>query len=239
MSKVSVPLTIIYQDNHLIACDKPAEVLSVPGRGVDKQDSVYQRLQESYPSLRIVHRLDMATSGIMLFARNGFCEKALHQQFRQRQVFKRYYALVHRQCDSQQLELEIEKEPQPHQGSIDFPLIADWHNRPKQMVCYQRGKASQTFWRLAINKRVAQGYVSMLSLQPVTGRSHQLRVHLAASGWPIIGDKLYNAGGLLPANRTMLHASSLRFQHPITKKRMLLRSSLPEAIRSYWHSLSS
>ena len=236
MSNASSDIKIIYQDKHLIACNKPAGILSVPGRGIDKQDSVYKRLQETHTNLRIVHRLDMATSGIMLFSLNGFCEKALHQQFRQRQVAKRYCALVYRQSDGQKIKKECQ---QQRQGSIEFPLTADWHNRPKQKVCYQHGKPSQTFWRLCISKQLSQGCASMISLRPITGRSHQLRVHLAESGWPIIGDNLYNKTGFLLANRTMLHACSLRYRHPITGKTMLLRSPLPESMKSYWRSLSN
>ena len=219
---MSHSVTILYVDDYLIVCDKPEAVLSVPGRGIDKQDCVLSRLQQVYPEARIVHRLDMVTSGVMVFARGGFAERMLHKQFRERTVGKRYYALV-------------QGSPTEARGCIRLPLASDWQHRPKQKVCHQQGKPSVSHWRVLAKKSIYGVLTSLLSIQPLTGRSHQIRVHLAESGMPIIGDRLYNIEDCFQPTRTMLHATMLSFSHPVTGCKMLLRSKLPHSIVSWWH----
>ncbi|MDR2195215.1 MAG: RluA family pseudouridine synthase [Gallionellaceae bacterium] len=184
---------VIYQDDALLTADKPAGLLAVPGRGADKQDSLYTRILQQFPDALIVHRLDMATSGLIVFARGAEMQRALSRMFRERKVEKRYVALV-------------EGEMENAEGEITLPIMADWPNRPKQKVDVA-GKPSHTRYRVM---SFAES-VTRLELEPVTGRTHQLRVHLAAIGHPIIGDTLYDGQA---AERLMLHAQSLRFAHP-------------------------
>lgn len=195
----------IYCDASLLVAEKPAGLLSVPGRGTDKQDCFSTRLQQYYPDVMVVHRLDMATSGLMLFARNPEMQRTLSRMFHDRKIDKIYHAVV-----AGQLETE---------GEIALPLLADWPNRPRQKIDPVSGKSALTRYR-------PQGYVpgsdtSQVILEPVTGRTHQLRVHLAAIGHPILGDALY---GGRPCNRMLLHAGELSFTHPITNAPLTLRS---------------
>jgi tRNA pseudouridine32 synthase / 23S rRNA pseudouridine746 synthase len=196
-------VVVIYVDEDLLVVIKPAGLLAVPGRGADKQDCCSARLAQIYGPLHIVHRLDQATSGLMVFARNAFALKHLHQQFALRSVHKRYEALVHGQV-------------QPQAFEINLPLLADWANRPKQKVDLVNGKASCTQVQLLSFDPVTQW--SRVSLAPETGRTHQLRVHLQAIGHPIVGDALY--GDAQSADRLMLHACELGFQHPVTHEKM-------------------
>ncbi|MDH4217008.1 MAG: RluA family pseudouridine synthase [Gallionella sp.] len=185
----------IYCDDLLLVANKPAGMLSVPGRGEDKQDCFSARTQQQYPDALVVHRLDMATSGLMLFARGDEMQRRLSQMFHEREVAKRYVAVVAGKLAGA--------------GEIDLPLAADWPNRPKQKVDHASGKHSLTRYRLLTHDVVTQ--TSRVELEPVTGRTHQLRVHLAAIGHPIIGDALY---GGRASTRMMLHASLLNFAHP-------------------------
>lgn len=191
--------------------DKPTLLLAVPGRGPDKQDCVVARLAQSYPGIREVHRLDWETSGLMLLARHKEAHRALSRQFQEREVHKRYTALVYSRLSTAS-------------GSIELPLCCDWPNRPRQMVDHERGKPSQTLWRrLACDEQS-----SRVELTPVTGRSHQLRVHLQAIGHPILGDPLYaHASALGMAPRLMLHACELGFQHPSSGEAMHFSSPPP------------
>ena len=202
-----VDLSIAYIDDHLIVFDKPAGLLSVPGRAPENQDCVVARLQAAYPDALTVHRLDMVTSGLLLHGRGKAMQVALSKLFEARQVHKRYVAVV-------------EGELAEASGEILLPLRCDWDNRPRQMVDWQLGKPAHTRWQLlgheAGNSRVL--------LEPVTGRSHQLRLHLASIGHPIVGDALY---GAQPAPRVCLHASELGFAHPQGGQPMLLRSHAP------------
>ena len=161
-------------DEHLLVCDKPAGLLAVPGRGEAGRDCLLARLQPRWPDLEVVHRLDMATSGLIVFARGKAAQRALSIAFASRSVSKRYVAVV-------------QGEVTPAEGEIDLPLIADWPQRPKQKVDFASGKPSLTRYRVL----QAQGGTTRLELEPVTGRSHQLRVHLMAIGHPILGDALY------------------------------------------------
>lgn len=187
-------LPVVYQDEDVIAVDKPAGLLSVPGRGAEKRDSVEWRIKQEYCGAAAVHRLDMSTSGIMLIAKHKDAERYYKTAFEQRRVKKGYVAICHG--------LIAEDE-----GEMNAPLIGDWVNRPKQKVCYETGKAALT--RFCVLSR--QCDQTRVALFPHTGRSHQLRVHLADKGHPIVGDNLYGdaADCLLP--RLLLHAEWLLF----------------------------
>lgn len=187
---------LLYTDDHLLVAVKPAGLLSVPGRGPDKQDCLSARVQHRFPEARVVHRLDMATSGLILFARSPVMQRKLSIMFQQREIDKRYLAV----CGGM-LALP--------QGEIDLPIAPDWPNRPLQRIDIEHGKPSLTRYRLL---RQENGH-SRVELEPVTGRTHQLRVHLAAIGHPILGDGLY--GDEHSAPRLLLHACLLRFTHPM------------------------
>lgn len=191
-------LDLIYHDEWLLIANKPADLLSVPGRGADKQDCLVTRLQQSFPDALTVHRLDMATSGLMIFARGAQMQRQLSEQFRERKIEKCYVAVVF-------------GKPSSAQGEINLPIIADWPNRPLQKID-PAGKPSLTRYTLLAFDEVNN--FSRLLLEPVTGRTHQLRVHMAAIGHPILGDALYGDAGSAP--RLLLHASSLSFIHPFS-----------------------
>lgn len=205
-------LHVLYEDDDLIVIDKPAGLLSVPGRLPEHQDSAYLRLLEKYPQAKVTHRLDMATSGILLFAKHRDAEVAMSKLFQARGVKKNYVALVQGHLGGQ--------------GSIELPLITDWPNRPKQKVDFEMGKAAKTLYQqLEYN---AEQDISRILLEPITGRSHQLRVHLAHIGHPISGDKLYHFDAAASAlNRLALHASYLAFTHPLQAHDLMLESTVP------------
>lgn len=204
-------LPLVYVDESIAVVDKPTLLLSVPGRGPDKEDSVVTRLAHEYPGIREVHRLDWETSGLMLLARTREAHSDLSRQFREREVAKLYEAVVYG-------ELAAET------GEINLPLRCDWPNRPRQMVDPEQGKPSLTRWNLL---SVENG-CSRVALTPVTGRSHQLRVHMQALGHPILGDKLYaHPEAFAMAERLLLHASSIAFQHPNSRESMVFESSVP------------
>jgi tRNA pseudouridine32 synthase / 23S rRNA pseudouridine746 synthase len=200
----------LYEDESLVAIDKPAGMLSVPGRGEANRDCAAARVQAALPDVLVVHRLDQATSGVMLFGRGAVVQRALSIAFAERRVAKRYEAIVHG--------LVLEDE-----GAVDLPLITDWPNRPRQTVDHATGKPSLT--RYAVLSRDAASNTTRLRLEPVTGRSHQLRVHLAAIGHPIVGDTLYSQPTLGP--RLMLHACELRLPHPHDARTLAIVSPLP------------
>ncbi|MFN4115183.1 MAG: RluA family pseudouridine synthase [Inhella sp.] len=182
---------IVHIDEQLIAVDKPAGLLSVPGRGEDKQDCAWARVRAQFPEALVVHRLDQATSGLLLLARGPVAQRSLSRLFEQRQVVKHYLA-------------EVWGEIAEAQGEIGLPLAADWPNRPRQQVDHERGRPSLTRWR----RLSTTGDRSRLLLEPLTGRAHQLRVHCLAIGHPIVGDALYDPKR--PSTRLMLHATELR-----------------------------
>lgn len=187
---------LIYIDDALIVADKPAGLLAVPGRGEAGRDNLASRVQARHADALVVHRLDMATSGLMLLARGAAMQRVLSLAFAERQVDKTYIAVVEGLLAADE-------------GRIDAPLAADWPHRPRQKVDMACGKPSLTHWRVL--QRGADG--TRLALQPVTGRSHQLRVHLQHIGHPIRGDTLY--APLPPsAPRLLLHATALSLQHP-------------------------
>lgn len=203
----------LHADADCIVAVKPSGMLSVPGRGALGQDCLAARVQAGFTDALVVHRLDMSTSGLMLFARGAAAQRVLSAAFAAREVHKRYIAVVHGRVE-------------PALGEIDLPLSADWPNRPKQMVDHDIGKPSLTRWRvLAVD---AARDATRLELEPVTGRAHQLRVHLLALGHPILGDALYAPPEVLArADRLLLHASSLRFAHPATGEQLALESAAP------------
>ena len=207
-----------HADAHLLVLEKPAGLLSVPGRGADKQDCLAARVQRLYPDALVVHRLDMATSGLWLMARGPGMQRLLSQAFAQRQVAKRYVAVVAGR-------LEPVDPGADGWCLIDLPLAADWPNRPRRIVDREGGKPSQTRWRVV---PCADRGATRLELEPLTGRSHQLRVHLQALGHPILGDALYappEVQALAP--RLLLHATELRFAHPASGQPVAFASPAP------------
>lgn len=207
-------LTVLYADDAMLVLDKPAGLLSVPGRGEDKQDCLSARAQRLHPDALVVHRLDMATSGLMVMARGAPAQRALNHAFASRTVTKRYVAIVDGHPGA----------PTETWGLIDLPIVVDWPNRPRRIIDHQMGKASVTRWRvLSYNSPHA---TTRIELEPVTGRSHQLRVHLLALGHPILGDALYGSARVQAmAGRLLLHACSLELCHPLTGQVMHFASA--------------
>ncbi|MFT4172538.1 MAG: pseudouridine synthase [Rhodocyclaceae bacterium] len=204
---------VVHADEDIVVVDKPSGLLAVPGRGADKADCMAARVQALYPDALIVHRLDMATSGLMVFARGAAMHRALSMAFEARQVGKRYVAMVHGHLNDAA-------------GEINLPLIADWPNRPLQKVDHDIGKPSLT--RYALIGHDAARAASRVQLEPVTGRSHQLRVHLCAIGHPILGDDFYGGEeNRLRAPRLLLHASRLDLPHPRTAAALSFASAAP------------
>jgi len=206
-------MTLLYADEALLVLNKPAGLLSVPGRGADKQDCLSTRVQRHDPQARVVHRLDMATSGLLLMARSAAVQRQLSLAFAARAVQKHYEAVV---CG-----LLLPTDPGDAQGwsVIDLPILLDWPRRPLRVIDAQRGKPSSTRWRVLSTDTAAD--TTRLALMPVTGRSHQLRVHLQAMGHPVLGDALYAPTAVQAlAPRLLLHASGLALAHPVSGQPM-------------------
>jgi tRNA pseudouridine32 synthase/23S rRNA pseudouridine746 synthase len=204
---------VVHADAHCIVAIKPSGLLSVPGRGEHGRDCLAVRVQAMFGDALVVHRLDMATSGLMLFARGANAQRRLSLAFAQREVQKRYVAIV-AGCVA------------PAQGEIDLPLIADWPNRPRQKVDLALGKPSLTHYRVLGFDGTRD--TTRLELEPVTGRGHQLRVHLLAVGHPILGDALYAPPHTQPrSDRLLLHATALRFIHPMSGETLQFESTVP------------
>ena len=216
---------LVHADHWLLVFDKPPGLLSVPGRGADKQDCLSARAQSLYPDALVVHRLDMATSGLFLMARGAVVQRLLSAAFAQRQVGKRYEAVV-----AGRLEPAADADAQGW-GLIDLPLAADWPNRPRRVVDRENGKPSQTRWRVILPRPPGKGWgegTTRLELEPLSGRSHQLRVHLQALGHPILGDTLYAPPDVqMLAPRLLLHATQLRLAHPATGAALAFASAAP------------
>ena len=189
----------LYEDHALLVLLKPAGLLCVPGRGPDKQDCLSARAQAHWPDALVVHRLDMATSGLVLLARNKTAQAQLSQAFAQRQVHKRYSAIAAGALHTKGWQ------------QVDAPLRCDWEQRPRQMVDPLAGKPSTTRWQVLDTLPDA----TRVALEPITGRSHQLRVHLLALGHPILGDTLYQGDAAATFHRLMLHACHLALPHPV------------------------
>ena len=202
LSPCQTPLPILYVDRELVLVNKPSGLLSVPGRDPRYYDSVYSRLLAHFGDIHVVHRLDMDTSGVMVMARHKEALRHLSRQFQQRTTSKHYLAWV----DGQLLQPE---------GEVNLPLRCDWPNRPRQMVDMLAGKPSLTRYKLCHYDRARDA--SLVRLYPHTGRSHQLRVHMAALGHPILGCRFYATDrALAKAPRLQLHAEYLRVLQPAT-----------------------
>lgn len=201
---------VIHADHEILVVDKPAGLLSVPGRGEDRADCLIARLAGPFPEVLLVHRLDLDTSGVMVFALTRHAQRHLGLQFEKRQVKKVYLARVAGRLE-------------PATGTVDLPLIVDWPNRPKQMVDHDRGRPARTDWRV-VRTTDAE---TRVRLMPLTGRSHQLRVHMASLGHPILGDPLYAEGEARDHPRLMLHAESLRLRHPDGGRHMTFSAPAP------------
>ncbi len=215
----SPALRLLYADAQLLVFDKPSGLLSVPGRGEHKQDCLSARAQRLYPDALVVHRLDMATSGLLLMARGKASQSTLGKAFANGAVHKRYEALVQGQPQGDAQTTDPADAPDGW-NRIDLPILLDWPRRPLSIISPQ-GKPSQTRWRLL----QTQTDCSRVALEPLTGRSHQLRVHLLAIGHPILGDALYTPGHASTASRLMLHATDLRFPHPATGEALHFHST--------------
>lgn len=197
-------LDIVYADDDVLVLDKPHGLLSVPGKAPGHKDSLQLRVQRVYPTATVVHRLDMATSGIMLFALNKLSHRHLSKQFELREVDKTYYARVYGHINQ-------------NSGKVDAPLICDWPNRPMQMVDIENGKSALTYYEVIVQDR----FSSLVKLKPHTGRSHQLRVHMLHMGHAILGDRLYAKGEALTcSSRLLLHAQDIAFRHPVSNLHM-------------------
>ncbi len=204
------PLDIVHEDHEVLAVNKPAGLLSVPGKGPDLADCLLRRLETAYPQVLLVHRLDRDTSGVMIFALTPHAQRHLGLQFEKRQTRKTYIARVAGQLS-------------PKTGTVDLPMIVDWPNRPLQKIDQENGKAAVTDWRVL----KASAAESRVQLFPKTGRSHQLRVHMLALGHPILGDPLYAPSTADEYQRMMLHAEELRLRHPDGGKGMKFRVKAP------------
>jgi tRNA pseudouridine32 synthase/23S rRNA pseudouridine746 synthase len=206
----------LFADDTLLVFDKPSGLLAVPGRGADKQDCLAARVQVRYPDALIVHRLDMATSGLMVMARGPVTQRALSKAFAAREVRKRYIAVVAGRLAP----------PPDDWGIIDLPIVVDWPNRPRRIVDHQVGKPSLTRWRVLESGGCDSS--TRIELEPVTGRSHQLRVHLRELGHPILGDTLYAPPDVqAQAGRLLLHACTLNFVHPLSGVALAFESPVP------------
>lgn len=204
-------LDIIYRDKDLIVLNKPSGLLTVPGRLPEHRDCLQTRVQRVLPSATIVHRLDMATSGVMLMALNKRSHAFICKQFEKRITSKHYIARVYGQ-------------PSDDQGEVNLPLICDWPNRPKQKVDFEHGKSAKTLWQVLSR----DGQSSLLKLMPITGRSHQLRVHMLSLDMPIVGDKLYaHASALALSPRLLLHAEQISLYHPKTNEKLTFTAPCP------------
>jgi tRNA pseudouridine32 synthase/23S rRNA pseudouridine746 synthase len=201
-------LAVIHHDDHLIVLDKPSGLLSVPGKGEALADCLEARVQARYPKALTVHRLDRDTSGLVIMAMNAAAQRHLGLQFERRKLAKSYVAVVARVVEADE-------------GEIDLPLIADWPNRPLQKVCFEHGKPALTRWRV-LERGTSS---SRVRLEPHTGRSHQLRVHMRELGHPILGDPMY--GDAASAPRLMLHAHTLDLHHPADGARLRLEAPVP------------
>lgn len=209
----------LYADDALLVLDKPSGLLAVPGRGADKQDALSTRVQRLYPDALVVHRLDMATSGLMLMARGPQAQRILNQCFANRQVSKRYEAVVSGR-------LAPPADDRDGWSAIDLPISVDWPRRPLRVIDPIRGQPSVTQFRVLSYDAVRDA--TRVLLAPITGRSHQLRVHLQALGHPILGDALYaQAAARSQSSRLLLHACALQLTHPGTGAPLTFESPVP------------
>jgi len=205
------PLRVIHADHALLVVDKPAGLLTVPGKGEDLADCLIARVQKVFPEALLVHRLDRDTSGVIVFALTRHAQRELSAAFEARKTKKAYRARLWGHLE-------------PKEGRVDLPLIVDWPNRPRQHVNHETGKPAQTDWKVLGHDPDG---TTRVRLFPITGRSHQLRVHMKEIGHPILGDALYAEGPARDFPRLMLHAESLRIAHPETGKGMTFTAPCP------------
>lgn len=203
-------IPVLHEDSDLLVVDKPAGLLSVPGKGEGLADCLLSRLTRAFPTVRLVHRLDRDTSGVMVFALTAHAQRHLGQQFEARKTKKTYLARVAGRVAEAK-------------GEIDLPLIVDWPNRPRQKVCLDTGKPALTRWKVLKTEESE----TRIRLFPLTGRSHQLRVHMLELGHPILGDPLYASDTAAAYPRMMLHAEELRVNHPENGHGMTFRAPAP------------
>jgi len=205
-------IQIIYQDDYFVVIEKPQPLLSTPGRIPENKDCAITRLQQQFPAAELVHRLDMATSGLMVIALNKLMTSRLSKQFQQRIVQKEYIAVLQGHVEDDE-------------GEINIPIITDWENRPLQKVCHTTGKASETHYKVIARNTDNS---SRVLFTPITGRSHQLRIHSREMGHPILGCHLYALNNSdKAADRLLLHASKLAFNHPFTGHAVVFTSDAP------------
>ena len=205
-----LPLRILYQDPQIIVVDKPSGLLSVPGKTEGRADCLQSRLQAAFWDTLLVHRLDCDTSGVMIFARTKQAQGFLGQEFEKRRAVKTYVARVWGHLS-------------PETGRVDLPLGTDWPNRPRQQVDHVNGRAAVTDWQVL----GYEGATTRVRLHPLTGRSHQLRVHMLELGHPILGDPIYATGPARDLPRLMLHAETLSLHHPATQERVEFAAPCP------------
>lgn len=204
-------LDILHADDQILVLNKPCGLLSVPGKAEAHKDCLEARAQAAFPNARIVHRLDMDTSGVLVMAMNPQAHRHLGLQFERRKTNKTYIARVwgHVTNDT---------------GLVDLPLRCDWPNRPRQMVCHEQGRPAQTHWKVLTREQET----TVVELSPITGRSHQLRVHMLSLGHPIIGDRFYAQGSALKAgDRLHLHARTLGLHHPADGEFIWFHTDVP------------
>ena len=204
------PLVVLHQEESFLVVDKPAGLLSVPGRGPHLADCLISRISAVFKDVLLVHRLDRDTSGVMVFARTKQAQKSLGQQFEKKLTQKTYVA-------------RIAGQPEANGGMVDLPLIVDWPNRPRHKVCHETGKPAQTEW-CVLERGDGE---TRVKLTPKTGRTHQLRLHMMALGYPILGDPFYAEGSDADFDRMMLHSETLQFNHPETGIEVDFRSPAP------------
>ncbi|MAO00767.1 pseudouridine synthase [uncultured Roseovarius sp.] len=204
------PLEVLHDDHEIVVVNKPAGLLSVPGKGEHLADCLMARVRDVFPTALLVHRLDRDTSGVMIFALTPHAQRHLGLQFEKRQTRKTYVARVWGRME-------------PETGVVDLPLIVDWPKRPLQKVCHETGRAALTEWRVLR----AGDEESRVRLSPKTGRSHQLRVHMLALGHVILGDPLYASGAARDFPRLMLHSEELRLRHPDGGAGVKFRAAAP------------
>lgn len=208
---MTIELDILFEDEHLLAVNKPPWLLSVPGRKPENQDSIASRVKQYCGAAFVVHRLDCATSGVMILAKTKAAERVLHQQFRERETHKEYIAIGAGQACLKR-------------GQVQLPLLVDWPNRPRQKLDLHQGKRSITLFEV-LDQRTDQ---TRMRLLPITGRSHQLRLHMKYLGLPIIGDRLYAPQAVAAqSDRMLLHAQQLSLRHPITQQNINLTAPCP------------
>ena len=219
----------IHEDEHLLVLEKPSGLLSVPGRGPDKQDCLSKRVQDRYPEALIVHRLDQDTSGLLLMARGIEAQRRLSKLFETRQVKKRYVAVVAGQPEQTQVAVVPDEDGW---RTIDGPILLDWERRPLHII-HPDGKASRSRWRALQSSHSDSFSASLIELEPVTGRTHQLRVHLQSIGHPMLGDSLYAPSDIKALSpRLLLHAQELAFVHPFTDQALAFKAPVE------WSALS-